>query len=142
MIHFEKEQIEKILPQSDPILLIDRASVTEGESAESSVFVDPSWDIFRGHFRNHPVLPGIYIAECMAQTADLILLTIPGNAKKFPMFFSISQMRFLRPVYPGSRLDVFAGILCDAGNGMYDCEVSAACQGKKVASGKITLALT
>lgn len=136
-----KEQIKQILPQADPLLLVDTASVTEGESASASVYIDPEWDIFRGHFPAKPVLPGIYITESMAQTADLVLLTIPGNEDKCPMFLGIQKMRFLRTVYPGDTLQCTAKITCDAGKGIYDCQVTASCSGKKTAFGIITLAL-
>lgn len=137
----DKSRIRTILPQSDPILLVDQAEILPGTSASSQVFVNPEWDIFCGHFPSVPVLPGIYITENMAQTADLLLLTIPGNEKKFPMFSAIRQMRFLRPVYPGDTLTCRAVLTCDAGKGMYDCEVISYCRGKKAALGILTLTL-
>lgn len=140
-MNLKKSDVIKVLPQNDPILLIDRAEVLEGVSALAEVFLNPDWEIFKGHFPGRPMLPGIYITESMAQAADLILLTIPGNEKKYPLFLGISQMRFLRPAYPGDTLLLSAQIGRDAGNGMYDCIVSASVNGKKAASGKISLAL-
>lgn len=140
-MNLKKSDVIKILPQNDPILLIDRAEVLEGVSALAEVFLNPDWEIFKGHFPGRPMLPGIYITESMAQAADLILLTIPGNENKYPLFLGISRMRFLRPAYPDDTLQLFAKIDCDSGNGMYDCSVSASVNGKKAASGKISLAL-
>lgn len=137
----ETSDIKNILPQKDPLLLIDRAEIAEGTSVFAEVFLNPDWEIFKGHFPGRPTLPGIYITESMAQAADLILLTMPGNEKKYPLFLGISRMRFLRPAYPNDTLQLSAKIDCDSGNGMYDCSVSASVNGKKAASGKISLAL-
>lgn len=137
----ETSDIKNILPQRDPILLIDRAEISDRTAVSAEVFVDPDWEIFKGHFPGRSILPGIYITESMAQAADLILLTIPGNEKKFPLFLGISQMRFFRPVSPGDTLRLSAKIDCSPGNGMYDCSVSSTVNGKRIASGKISLAL-
>ena len=137
----ETSDIKKILPHRNPILLIDRARISDDGSALAEVFVDPDWEIFKGHFPGHSILPGIHITESMAQAADLILLTIPGNEKKFPLFLGISQMRFLRPVSPGDTLHLSARVDCSPGNGMYDCSVSSSVNGKRIACGKISLAL-
>lgn len=137
----EKKDILNILPQREPLLLIDRAELISYSSVQAEVFLNPDWEIFHGHFPEHPVLPGIYITESMAQAADLILLSLPGNEKKLPLFLGISQMRFLRPAYPGDTMQLFARIECDPGNGMYDCSVSASINNKKIAIGKISLAL-
>lgn len=133
--------IKNILPQKDPILLVDRAEIFDDASVSAEVFLNPDWEIFKGHFPGRPTLPGIYITESMAQAADLILLTIPGNEKKFPLLLGISRMRFLRPAYPNDMLQLSAKMDCDSGNGMYDCTVSAFVNQKKIASGNISLAL-
>lgn len=137
----EKSDIQAILPHKAPMLLIDQAELAEDGALHAKVHIHPDWDIFRGHFPGHPILPAIYITESMAQAADLILLTIPGNEGKLPLFLGISQMRFLRPVVPGDTLELSAKLECDSGDDMYDCAVSASVGGKRVALGKITLAL-
>ena len=139
-MHLDQTAIKKILPHRPPLLLVDEAELTENH-AEASLYLDPDWDIFRGHFPKAPVLPGIYLTESMAQTADLLLLSLSGNEGKLPYFMGIAKMRFIRPVLPGSSLRLSAGILCDAGGGLYDCSVSASSEGKKIAQGTITLAL-
>lgn len=41
------------------------------------------------------MLPGVYSVECMAQTADILLLPTERHAGKVPLFLGINNMRFL-----------------------------------------------
>lgn len=142
MISLNHLQVESVLPHRSPILLIDTVSELEpGVSAKAQTFIEPSWDIFRGHFPSAPVLPGVYIIEAMAQASDLLLLTIPGNENKTPFFLSVSRARFLRQVKPGETIYISAELSCDAGGGMYDCSAVISAGGKRVAAGTISIAL-
>ena len=135
-------EIKNILPHREPMLMIDSVSdLTPGESVVAEKYIDPNWDIFRGHFPENPITPGVYLAEAMAQAADLILLTIPGNEGKTPLFLSMSRMRFMRPVLPGSTVELIADLKTDLGDGVYECICSAYDEGSKVASGQVTIAL-
>jgi len=142
MISLDNSQVKNILPHRSPILLVDSVSELQpGISVKAELKIDPNWDIFRGHFPSDPVLPGVYIAEAMAQTADIMLLSAEENKGKTPLFLGIKQMRFLKQVKPGDTLKISAELTCDAGGGMYDCSVSAFLDEKRAATGQITLAL-
>lgn len=122
----KKEEIKKILPHREPLLLVDRVTELQlPDRIEAEVDIQKDWQIFQGHFPEQPVLPGVYIMESMAQTADILLLLSEQNRGKLPLFFQVSQMRFYHPVYPGERLYLSAQLVSDAGNGMYDCRVTA-----------------
>lgn len=138
----EKEEIRRILPHREPLLLVDRVTaLEEGKRITAEVTVQKDWPVFEGHFPEHPVLPGIYLVESMAQTADILLLEMDGNQGKLPLFFQISMMRFYHPVYPGDQLQMTAELTADAGSGMYDCRVTARTQKGRAAAGIITLAM-
>lgn len=71
-----QEQIKEIIPHRDPMLLVTGVEeLVPGERIKAIFRADPSMDIFRGHFPENPVLPGVYSVECMAQSADLLLLS-------------------------------------------------------------------
>ena len=56
------------------MLLVDTVEEMEaGDHIVTTFFVDPTREIFKGHFPGEPVLPGVYSVECMAQTADILL---------------------------------------------------------------------
>lgn len=97
----KKEEIMKILPHRDPILLVDRV-VEKGEDyivAEREI--KDSDPIFKGHFPNYHIYPGVYILEGLAQTAGILLLK--GN-DEIPLFLGIDNARFKEEVRPDCTL--------------------------------------
>lgn len=72
----DQEAIKKIIPHRPPMLLVDTVEEMElGKNIVTRFHVDPNWEIFKGHFPGAPVLPGVYTVECMAQAADVLLLS-------------------------------------------------------------------
>ena len=68
--------IKKVIPHRDPFLLVTTVeALVPGKSITTTFFVDPDRDIFKGHFPDEPMLPGVYTVECMAQAADIWLLS-------------------------------------------------------------------
>jgi 3-hydroxyacyl-[acyl-carrier-protein] dehydratase len=137
-----QSEIKEILPHRDPILLMESVSeLTPGLSVTASITINPEWPVFQGHFPAYPVLPGIYITESMTQAAAFLLLSVPENRGKLPLLFQIQQMRFLRSVFPTDNMEIKAVLKTNAGNGLYDCSVSAYVMSKQIASGIITIQL-
>ncbi len=99
------EQIQKILPHRAPFLLVDRIiSVEPGKSATAEYFVSPDWPVFRGHFPDEPVMPGVLIVEMIAQSGALALLCAEGMQGRVVYLAAIDSARFKRPVRPGDTL--------------------------------------
>jgi 3-hydroxyacyl-[acyl-carrier-protein] dehydratase len=101
--------IMNALPHRYPMLLIDRmVDVVLGESATGIKNVSVNEPFFAGHFPNHPVMPGVLIIECMAQTSAALVVTTlgPDAAGKVVYFMSIDGAKFRRPVVPGDQLRV------------------------------------
>jgi len=100
MNNMNKEEIKKILPHRDPILLVDRV-IEKGNDyiiAEKEITSDNP--IFKGHFPNYPIYPGVYIIEGMAQAAGLMLL----KGEEIPLFLGIDYARFKAEVKPNCVL--------------------------------------
>jgi 3-hydroxyacyl-[acyl-carrier-protein] dehydratase len=97
------------IPHRYPFLLIDRmVDVVVGESATGIKNVSVNEPFFAGHFPNHPVMPGVLIIECMAQTSAVLVVTTLGSeaAGKVVYFMSIDGAKFRRPVMPGDQMRV------------------------------------
>ena len=104
-IVLDHEQVKAVLPHRDPILLID--TVTECvpmEHIEAELFINPEWDVFKGHFPGAPVFPGVLSVECMAQAADIMLMTAEKYQGKTPLFAGIEKARFIRKISPGDQV--------------------------------------
>ena len=81
-----RNDIMKIIPHREPMLLVDEVLDMEEESKITTRFyIDPDREIFKGHFPGDPVLPGVYTVEIMAQTADILILSCERYAGKVPL---------------------------------------------------------
>ena len=102
-------RIMEMIPHRYPFLLIDRVvDLVPGVSAVGIKNVTINEHYFQGHFPRRPVMPGVLIIECMAQTAAVLVVeTLGGAAAGKPVYFmSIEEARFRKPVVPGDRLHV------------------------------------
>ncbi len=94
------------IPHRYPMLLIDRmVDVVLGESATGIKNVTVNEPFFAGHFPHHPVMPGVLIIECMAQTSAILVVNTlgPDAAGKVVYFMSIDGAKFRRPSCPATK---------------------------------------
>jgi len=71
--------------------------------------------IFEGHFEGFPILPGVLLVECMAQTAGHLVLVLEKFVR-MPFLTQIERAKLRRFVEPGQRLSV-TGRLGHLGSG-------------------------
>src|SRR6202162_3540742 len=99
--------IQAILPHRYPFLLVDRILELEPERIVGIKNVTANEPFFPGHFPDFPVMPGVLIAEAMAQTAGvLVLSSIPERESKLVLLVSIEFAKFRTPVVPGDQLRI------------------------------------
>jgi beta-hydroxyacyl-ACP dehydratase FabZ len=99
-------EIQEILPQEYPFLLIDR--VLELEDNKRIVAIKnltANEHFFVGHFPKEPVMPGVLILEAMAQAAIILYAKSKHVQKdKVKYYFAKAEIRWKSPVVPGDRL--------------------------------------
>ena len=139
----DQEAIKKVIPHRDPMLLVTTVEDLEpGNSIKTTFFVDPSRDIFRGHFPGEPVLPGVYSVECMAQTADVLLLSTQRYAGKIPLFLGINNVRFLKKILPGDTIEIQAKLTAERQEkAIATCSAEVYNHGELAVTGDVTLAM-
>ena len=137
------EGIKKVIPHRDPMLLVTTVEeLTPGESIVTTFYVDPAREIFKGHFPEEPVLPGVYSVECMAQSADILLLSTERYAGKIPLFLGINNVRFLRKILPGDTIEIRARLASErAGKAIATCSAEVYDHGELAVTGDVTLAM-
>ena len=140
---FSKEEIKAIIPHRDPMLLVDTVEeMVPGDHIVTTFFIDPDREIFRGHFPGEPVLPGVYSVECMAQSADILLLSMERYAGKVPLFLGINNVRFLRKILPGDTIEIHARLASErAEKAIATCSAEIYNHGELAATGDVTLAM-
>ena len=139
----DKEAIKKVIPHRDPMLLVDTVEeLVPGGHIRTTFWVDPAREIFSGHFPGDPVLPGVYTVECMAQSADILLLSCERYAGKVPLFLGIDAVKFRSKILPGDTIEMRAVLTKERPEkAIVTCHVEAYDGGILAAEGDVTLAM-
>ena len=139
----DKEAIKRVIPHRDPMLLVDTVEeMVPGESIRTTFWVDPAREIFAGHFPGDPVLPGVYTVECMAQTADILLLSCERYADKVPLFLGIDAVKFRSKIVPGDTIEIRAFLAKERPEkAIATCHAEVYNRGELAAEGDVTLAM-
>ena len=137
----DKEEIKKIIPQREPFLMIDEVEENiPGERATAYKHVDEAEWYFQGHFPGNPIMPGVLIAESLAQTGAVAILSKQENQEKNALFGGIDKMRFKKQVLPGDKLKLEVKIIKQKGP-IGVGEAIASVNGDVVARGELTFAI-
>lgn len=109
----KKEEIKKIIPYDEPFLFVDEVKEITDTKISGYKQTNPEDYYFQGHFVNFPIMPGVLIAEGLAQLSTIILRQKIGeNHKNFHFLaYNIKSCHFYKPVFPGDRIDLEAEIL-------------------------------
>jgi 3-hydroxyacyl-[acyl-carrier-protein] dehydratase len=96
-----------VLPHRPPFLFVDEiTALVPGESAEGTWRLTGDEWFFPGHFPGRPTLPGVLMAESIAQLGAVAVLTDARFAGRLPLFGGLDGARFRRQVVPGDTLQL------------------------------------
>ena len=109
--------IIKNLPYSYPFLFVDELEEIEEEAVRGNYTFPESAFYYQGHFKNHPVTPGVILAECMAQIGvvslgiyllnrDMEVEEYEKSEKELQIAMSNVDVDFFLPVFPGEKVTV------------------------------------
>lgn len=120
---YNKERVLTFLPHRDPFLFVDSVEKIyskkvkndekimfkdlSGAKVLAHYYTDPDHVIFKGHFPNYPILPGVVQVEMMAQVSSFILDLVvddPENISMDVALVSIDKAKFRKPIHPGMNL--------------------------------------
>jgi UDP-3-O-[3-hydroxymyristoyl] N-acetylglucosamine deacetylase/3-hydroxyacyl-[acyl-carrier-protein] dehydratase len=97
--------ILKILPHRQPMLLIDKIMEISSEHIVGVKNVTMNEEFFKGHFPEAPVMPGVLLIEAMAQCGGvLVLKTVPDPENYLTFFMKIDGVKFRQQVLPGDTV--------------------------------------
>jgi 3-hydroxyacyl-[acyl-carrier-protein] dehydratase len=92
--------------------------------------------IFEGHFPTYPLMPGVLLIECMAQTTGWLVCML-GRFSAMPFLAGVKEGKFRTLVFPGDSLE-FEGSVVHEGSGYSVAECTGYRDGKKVCDAQLT----
>ncbi len=108
MFKLTKQEIIKLLPHREPMLLIDELyDIKKLSSATAVVNVKKSSFYVQGHFPDNPVMPGVLIVESFGQAAAALTahgLDQSTYKNKLVFLMGVEKARFRNPVIPDCKL--------------------------------------
>lgn len=132
-----KDEIKKILPHREPMLLIDEAKL-EGEMSIGRYTVRGDEFFLQGHFPGNPVVPGVILCEMMAQSSCLLVNMDGGDLT--PYFTGIKNVKFKNKVIPGDTIEFRTTKISQKGP-FYFMKGEGHVDGKLCISGELSFAL-
>lgn len=132
-----KDEIKKILPHREPMLLVDDAVVENGV-VNAKYLIKEDEFFCRGHFPGNPIVPGVIQCEIMAQSCAFLV----GDAifGKTTLYTGINNVRFKNMVKPGDLCEIEAKITNQRG-AIYFCDAELKVAGKLCCKGELSFAL-
>jgi 3-hydroxyacyl-[acyl-carrier-protein] dehydratase len=105
----DRSAIEALIPHREPFLWLDEVLELSETLVRARKRVAEDLEIFRGHYPDFPVLPGVLLCEAVFQ-AGAVLIASGGDIPEghVPVVTRQHETRFRRMVRPGEVLDIEA----------------------------------
>lgn len=97
-------EIEKTLPHRYPFLLVDKIIELTDTHVVAIKNVTYNEPFFQGHFPGNSVMPGVLLAEALAQAGGFIAIPRNTEDKYDTYFLKIESCKFKQKVVPGDTL--------------------------------------
>ena len=133
-----REELKKIMPHREPMLLLDEASHIDDVHGTGSYTVRGDEFFLQGHYPGNPIVPGVILCEMMAQCACSVL----GQklADGTPYFTGLDKVRIRNKVVPNDTFVIKVALANQKGTFYFiDCEGHV--NGKLCISGSFSFAV-
>ena len=132
-----REEIKRILPHREPMLLLDEVELKDGFSVGYYTVKGDEY-FLNGHFPGNPVVPGVILCEMMGQASCLLVAGEAENAT--PYFTGMNNVKFKNKVLPGDRLELRSELI-KSRPPFYFVKATGSAGGKICVSGELSFAL-
>ena len=139
------EDIHRRIPHRPPFLFVDRIIEINAEDATCELSVREDFDIFKGHYPNNPIFPGVLSCEAVFQTGAIFLSEKIGqdelnSSSVTPVLSRIRDARFKRMIKPGDLIQIKVFLQDQIGQ-FYNLRGEIRLKGKVVTTVSFALAL-
>ena len=102
-----RPQIEELIPHRPPFLWLDEVAELGAERILCRTEVGRDRDLFRGHYPDHPLLPGVIQLEmCFQASAVLIASLGDSGTGGVPVVARTDGVKFKRMIRPGELCEI------------------------------------
>ena len=134
-----REEIMTILPHRDNMLLLDDVKRKDG-IAVGHYTVRGDEFFLKGHFPDHPIVPGVILCEILAQSA-CVLMQDAMSEGTLPVYTGLNHVKFRSPVKPGDTVETRCCIK-RAKHPFYFAEGTVSVDGRLCVSAEFSFAVT
>ena len=105
-VHSSMEQIKKAIPHRPPMLLVDEIVARDDHTITCrKTFRDDEY-FFQGHYPDFPLVPGVILCECAAQTGAILLSSMVSAEDGVPVLTRMDSVKFKQMVRPGDTIEM------------------------------------
>lgn len=135
----ELERSLEALPHAEPFRFVSELTTLEPRVRGAGAWIVTGGEsFFAGHFPGEPIVPGVLIAEALAQLCGLIAFAGEQGAGQRARLAQI-DVKVRSAVAPPARIELSATFVREVGD-LLLFEVAATAQGTPAADGRIVLA--
>ncbi len=103
-------KVTDLIPHRDPFLWVDSMIEYDQSSLTTEKYIPEDLDVFKGHYPEHPILPGVLLCEAVFQTGALLIALLLKESKEVhdgvPVLTRVEGIKFKRPVGPGDTIQM------------------------------------
>ncbi len=113
----DKEEIKSYIPHREPFLFVDEVLEFEAYKRILAVKTFPKEEeFFKGHFPGYPVVPGVILAESLAQAAAVLMsasFVKDENAENMEgcYLMGLDNVKFRKVVNPEDEIQLHAEVV-------------------------------
>lgn len=111
------EFITSRIPHRPPFLWLDSIISLTAEEIVAEKAISADLDVFRGHYPDYPIMPGVLLCEAVFQAGALMISESLNNGKQetevpagVPVLTRILGAKFKREVVPGDIITLTASL--------------------------------
>lgn len=134
-----REEIKRILPHREPMLLVDEAYKNDDGTVTGIYNVRGDEFFLQGHFPGNPIVPGVILCEMAAQSSCMLMAE--GVKGKTTLYAGMNNVKFKQPVRPGDRVQFTCAHIRSLGP-VHFIKAEGRVDGKLCVSGEFSFVLT
>jgi 3-hydroxyacyl-[acyl-carrier-protein] dehydratase len=100
--------IHDAIPHRPPFLLVDEIVSVDENSIRTRKRIDPADSVFKGHFPNFPIMPGVLVCEAIVQSGAILVAHRPDGEMQgaVPVLTRLYNAKFKQMVRPGDVIEM------------------------------------